>query len=78
METPGSPIPMLNWAVAAVTEPITNPNASSPLRSTSLICMLSVGHRYQDIPDKGLFKAVWQAASNRYLQARPVNSKFAG
>ena len=78
METPGSPMPMLTWAVAAVTYPITNTNARSPLRSTYLIFMLSIGHRDQDIPDKCLLKAVWQAASNRSLQARSVNSEFAG
>jgi len=45
-------MPMLNWAVAEVTDPITNHNASSPLRSTCLVFMLSVRHRHQDIPDE--------------------------
>jgi hypothetical protein len=40
--------------------------------------MRSVGHRDQDIPEKRLLKAVWQAAGIRFLQARSVNSEFAG
>jgi len=43
METPGSPMPILTWAVAEVIEPTINPNAINPLRNTCLIFMLSVG-----------------------------------